>query len=108
MKIKIRTKSGWIDAKAYPTSHPCLFITPECCRLGPGRKRWFSKDEYTITHRPSGNAIVFGVFELDECRRLAELFAKSSIPWRELRSQKDAKKYARQHKTVMRKFMKVA
>jgi hypothetical protein len=119
MKIKIRVKSGkWIDAPAFPTSHPALFVTPERyrelkdwtdargkLRFKHGRAR-FLKDQWTITHRPSGYSIIFGTFELEEARKLAELFAKSSIPWKKLRSKRDAKQYARQHRAIMRKFFR--
>jgi hypothetical protein len=111
--IKIRTKSGkWLTAKAFPTSHPKLFITPERERglrpdLRPMKRGRFSRYEFTITHRPSGYSIVPWPLELDAARRLGELFAKSKIPWEKLRSKRDALRYGRQHAAVMKNFLKI-
>ena len=109
-RIKIRLKSGkWLTAPAYPTSHPKLFVTPERERsiradLKPSQRGRFLDDTWTVTHGPSGYSIVFGTYSLDEAQRLAELFARSAIPWEQLRSKRQAKKYARQHKAAMKRF----
>lgn len=102
--IKIRLKSGkWLPSRAYPTSHPQLFVTP-LYAAGKSKQPRFFKHKWTITHKRSGYSIISGAFTIAAARALAELFAESSIPWERLRSQRDAVRYREQHHAVMRKF----
>lgn len=106
MKIKIRLRSGRrIEAKAIPTSCPQLFITATRLR-DPLKKKatgHFVKDEWSITHRPTGYRVA-DLDDLEGIKRLAELYAQSSIPWTKLRSTEDARKYSKEHQRVQRKF----
>lgn len=109
MKIKIRLHSGErIPATAFPTSHPLLYITPVRIKkeFSPtGRARW-SEDEWAITHKPTGYAVAHAD-DFTDVKRLAELLARSGIPWEKLRSRKDAKRYSKKRERALVEFYRV-
>lgn len=106
MRIKIRLHSGKrINALAFPTSHPLLFVTPERIKgtFSPTGRGYFSENCWAITHKPSGYAVSY-VETVDDAQILARFLGESGIPWEKLRSKKQAREYSRQFSLAKARF----
>lgn len=108
MKIKIRLHSGrrlW--AKAFPTVHPLLFITPAYIKkeyTSTGRSH-FSDCEFVITHKRTGYDVCTGTLgDFEHARLFAKFLAESGIPWEKLKSKKDSDRYKTVYAAAKEKF----
>jgi hypothetical protein len=109
MRIKIRLHSGKrILARAFPTSHPLLFVTPVRVKkeFSPTGYAYWSEDEWAITHKPTGYAVAYAD-EFADAREIANLLGASGIPWEKLRSRKDSKRYSDKREQALNTFYAV-
>lgn len=96
-RVKITTRHGEVEATAWTTSHPNLFITPYRVTYGQSDDGkplcCFSDDMFVVTHVPTGYTVFCDPSEFEVARKCAEVYATSGIPWEEIKTIEDAKKH---------------
>lgn len=100
MKIKILTRNhGTVETEGDPTEVPELFVTP----VFYGDDGW-SDEDFVLTHAPTGIKMGNGASKAD-CQRFATLLAETKIPWAELKTPDDAKRYHNQYQAARERYL---